>query len=39
MYRLQHRFVIANIRFVKRFPVLVVGDHVVERRLNLRQIA
>ena len=39
MHRLQHRLVVANIRFVKRFAVLIVGNHLVQRRFNLRQIA
>lgn len=38
MYRLQYRFVVANIRFVKRFAVLIVGNYFVQRRFNLRQI-
>ncbi|SVX38800.1 Uncharacterised protein [Klebsiella pneumoniae] len=39
MHRLQHRLVVANIRFVKRFAVLIVSNHLVQRRFNLRQIA
>ncbi|MNC46113.1 hypothetical protein D3C75_951150 [compost metagenome] len=39
MYRLQYRLVVANIRFVKGIAILVIGDHVVERLLDLCQIA
>ena len=30
---------IANVGFIKGIALLVVGDHVIQRRLNLRQIA